>query len=230
MKLFHIVETTVTIRTSTTSPSAESTVASTGSTVKTSATDPSTSSAPILSSTLLSTTVATSESTTLGRTSTLTTTKRCEEMQAVDEETSKKIIVKPVDVPEKEKPDFQPTSNTGISFAEYDRRPTIVVPFGTPAEVQSVTIPRDKTPNANVERFQVTFYAPEGNKINDRPIPSSSSPKDDKSKPSTVDFTQIPSNRLVSRVEITITDTTNEQSPKGVVLDIKACTEMTTGK
>ena len=230
MKLFHIVETTVTIRTSTTSPSAENTVVSTGSTVKTSATDPSTSSAPILSSTSLSTTVATNEGTTLGRTSTLTTTKRCKEMQAVDEETSKKIIVKPVDVPEKEKPDFQPTSNTGISFPEYDRRPTIVVPFGTPAEVQSVTIPRDKTPNANVERFQVTFYAPDGNKINDRPIPSSSSPKDDKSNPSTVDLTQIPSDRLVSRVEITITDTTNEQSPKGVVLDIKACTEMTTGK
>ena len=159
-----------------------------------------------------------------------TTTKRCEEMQAVDEETSKKIIVTPVDVPLKEKPEFQPTSNKGVSFSEYQKRPTITVTFGTPAEVQSVTIPRDQTPNANVERFEVTFYASDGSKINNRPIQSSTSPKDNKKIPATVDSTQIPSEKKVSRVEITIISTTNERSPKGVVLDIKACTEMSTGK
>ena len=151
-------------------------------------------------------------------------------MQAVDEETSKKIIVTPVDIPLKEKPEFQPTSNKGVSFPEYQKRPTITVSFGTPAEVQSVIIPRDKTPNANVERFEVTFYAPDGSKINEKPIQSSTSPKDDNKKPATVDSIQIPSDRKVSRVEITIISTTNERSPKDVVLDIKACTEMSTGE
>ena len=150
-------------------------------------------------------------------------------MQAVDEETSKKIVVKPVDVPEKERQEFQPTSTKGVSFPEYEKTPTIIVKFDKPAEVQSVTLPRDKTPNANVERFEVTFYAPDGSKINDRPIPSSSSPKDDKTKPATLDSTQIPSDQRVSRVEITIISTTNEQSPKGVTLDIKACVETQAG-
>ena len=138
--------------------------------------------------------------------------------------------MKPVDVPEKEKREFQPTSNQGVSFPEYDRNPTIIVFFGKPAEVQSVTIPRDKTPNANVERFEVTFYSSEGNKISNNPIVSSSSPKDDKTKPATVDSTQIPTERQVSRVEITVISTTNEQSPKGVILDIKACVEIKPGK
>ena len=151
-------------------------------------------------------------------------------MQAVDEETSKKITVTPIDVPQKEKPEFQSNSNKGVSFPEYEKRPTITVNFGTPAEVQSVTIPRDKTPNANVERFEVTLYAPDGSKINEKPIQSSTSPKDDNKKPAIVDSTQLPSDRKVSRVEITIISTTNERSPKGVVLDIKACTEMATGK
>jgi hypothetical protein len=159
-----------------------------------------------------------------------TTTKRCEEMQAVDEETSKKITVTPIDVPQREKPDFQPSSNKGVSFPEEQKRPTITVNFGKPAEVQSVTIPRDKTPNANVQRFEVTFYAPDGSKINERPIQSSTSPKDDNKKPASVDSSQIPSDRKVSRVEITIISTTNDRSPKGVVIDIKACTEMSTGK
>ena len=150
-------------------------------------------------------------------------------MQAIDEETSKKIVVTPIDVPQKEKPEFQPTSNKGVSFPEYEKRPTITVTFGTPAEVQSVTIPRDQTPNANVERFEVTFYAPDGSKINEKPIQSSTSPKEDTKKPASLDSTKIPSDRKVSRVEITIISTTNERSPKGVVLDIDACTEMTTG-
>ena len=151
-------------------------------------------------------------------------------MQAVDEQTSKKIVVKPVDISENQKPEFQPTSTKGVSFSDYDKTPTIIVFFGRPAEVQSVTIPRDKTPNANVERFLVTFYSPEGNKINDKPIESSSSPKDDTKKPATVDSAQIPSDRRVSRIEITIISTTNEQSPKGIILDIKACVETIPGK
>ncbi len=159
-----------------------------------------------------------------------TTTKRCEEMQAVDEETSKQITVTPTDVPQNEKPEFQPTSNQGVSFPANEKTPTIIVHFGKPAEVQSITIPRDKTPGANVQQFEVTFYSPNGKKINDQPIPSTSSPNDDKNKPAHLGSTQIPSNTPVSRVEITIIDTTNGESPKGVILNIKACTEITTGK
>ena len=151
-------------------------------------------------------------------------------MQAVTAETSKTIVVKPVDVSEKDKSEFQPTSSKGVSFPASEKTPTITVTFGKPAEVQSVTIPRDKTPNANVERFEVTFYSPDRSKINDKPIQSSVSPIGDNKKPARVDVTDIPSDRPVSRVEITIISTTDGNSPKGVVLDIKACTEMTTGK
>jgi hypothetical protein len=167
--------------------------------------------------------------TTSALTTTTTTTKRCEEMQAVNEAVSKQIIVTPTDVPQEQKPAFQPTSNQGVSFPENERTPTIIVHFGKPAEVQSVTIPLDKTPNANVEQFQVTFYSPEGKQINDKPILSSSSPNYDNTKPAHLDSSQIPSNTPVSRLEITVIQTTDNQSPKGVILDIKACTEITTG-
>ncbi|CAF4417233.1 unnamed protein product, partial [Adineta steineri] len=56
----------------------------------------------------------------------------------------------------------------------------------------------------------------------------SSSLKGD-NKPPTVTSSQIPTNKLVSYVVITIENTTDNQSPKGVVLDIKACTEATAG-
>ena len=158
-----------------------------------------------------------------------TTTNRCEEMQAVDEAVSKLITVKPNELPIGENINFQPTSEQGVSFDDNDRTPTITVYFGKPAEVHSVTIPRDKTPNGNVQQFEVTFYSPDGNKINDEPILSNSSPKEDKSKPAELDSTQVPSNTPVSRLEITIVSTTDGESPKGVVLDIKACTEATTG-
>ena len=158
-----------------------------------------------------------------------TTTKRCVEMQAVDEAVSKNIVVHPVDVPKDDKTEFQPTSKQGVSFPTDEKTPNITVTFGTPAEVQSVTIPRDKTPNANVEQFEVTFYSPEGKKINDKPVLSSSSAKDDKSQPAHLDSNQIPSNTPVSRLDITIVRTTDSQSPKGVILEINACTEGTTG-
>jgi hypothetical protein len=151
-------------------------------------------------------------------------------MQAVDEQTSKQITVTPTDVPQNEKPEFQPTSNQGVSFPADEKTPTIIVHFGKPAQVQSITIPRDKTPRANVQQFEVTFYSPNGEKINDQPIPSSSSPNNDQNKPAHLGYTQIPSHTPVSRVEITVLYTTNGESPKGVVLDIKACTEITTGK
>ncbi len=157
------------------------------------------------------------------------TTKRCQEMQAVDEATSKQITVTPRDIPKEDKTEFQPTSTRGVSFPENETKPIITVHFGKPAEVQSVTIPIDKTPGANVEQFEVTFYSPEGNKINDKPIKSTSSPKDDNTKPAHLDTTQIPSNTPVSRLEIKVVETTDNKSPKGVVLDIKACTEMPTG-
>ncbi|CAF2527114.1 unnamed protein product [Rotaria sp. Silwood2] len=157
-----------------------------------------------------------------------TTTKICEEMQAVDEAVSKKITVKPNELPRGENIKFQPTSQQGVSFDKNDLKPIITVHFDKPAPVQSVTLPRDKTPNGNVEQFEVTFYSPDGNKINDIPILSNSSPKEDKSKPAELNSTQIPSNTPVSRIEITIIHTTDDESPKGVVLDIKACAEVTT--
>ncbi|CAF4878400.1 unnamed protein product, partial [Rotaria sp. Silwood2] len=42
-------------------------------------------------------------------------------------------------------------------------------------------------------------------------------PKEDKSKPAELNSTQIPSNTPVSRIEITIIHTTDDESPKGVV-------------
>jgi hypothetical protein len=150
-------------------------------------------------------------------------------MQAVNEVISKQITVTPTDIPKEEKPEFQPTSTIGVSFPANELQPVITVHFGKPAQVQSVTIPRHTTPGANVEQFEVTFYSPNGDKINDKPILSSSSPKDDNKKPAHVGFTQLPSNTPVSRVEIFIVHTTDDKSPKGVVLDIKACTETTTG-
>ncbi|CAF4695603.1 unnamed protein product, partial [Rotaria sp. Silwood2] len=136
--------------------------------------------------------------------------------------------VKPNELPRGENVKFQPTSQQGVSFDKNDLKPIITVHFDKPAPVQSVTLPRDKTPNGNVEQFEVTFYSPDGNKINDIPILSNSSPKEDKSKPAELNSTQIPSNTPVSRIEITIIHTTDDESPKGVVLDIKACTEGTT--
>ena len=77
-----------------------------------------------------------------------TTTKQCEEMEAVDEAVSKKIEVTPRDLPKGQNVDFQPTSDKGVSFPEDQKKPTIVVKFDKPADVQSVTLPRDKTPGA----------------------------------------------------------------------------------
>jgi hypothetical protein len=151
-------------------------------------------------------------------------------MQAVNEAISKQITVTPTDIPEEQKTSFQPTSTEGVSFPENERKPTITVHFGKPAEVQSVTIPRDKTTDANVQQFEVTFYSPDENKINDKPILSNSSPKDDNNKPAHLHSTQIPSNTPVSRLEITVVQTSDDRSPKGVVLDIKACTDITAGQ
>jgi hypothetical protein len=150
-------------------------------------------------------------------------------MQAVTLLVSKKITVTPTELPKGENIEFQPTSSRGVSFPQDEKTPTINVYFGTPAEVRSVTIPLDKTPSANVQQFEVTFYSPDGNKINKTPILSNSSPKDDKHKPAHLDSTQIPSNTPVSRVEITVIHTTDDKSPKGVILDINACTEAATG-
>jgi hypothetical protein len=158
-----------------------------------------------------------------------TTTPKCDEMQAVDESVSKQITVTPKDLPKGENIEFQVTSTRGVSFPKDERTPTIVVVFGKPALVQSVTIPRDKTDSANVQQFEVTFYSPDGRKINDKPILTNSSPKDDKKNPARLDSSQTPSNKPVARLEITVVRTTDGESPKGVVLDIKACTEAAPG-
>jgi hypothetical protein len=159
-----------------------------------------------------------------------TTTPECEEMQAVDEAVSKQITVTPNELPQGANIEFQPTSKQGVSFPNNDTTPTITVYFGKPAQVQSVTIPRDTTQNANVQQFEVTFYSPDGKKVNNQPILSNSSPKDDKYLPAGLDSTQIPSNTHVSRLEITVLNTTDGHSPKGVVLDIQACSEARAGK
>ncbi len=159
-----------------------------------------------------------------------TTTIECAEMQAVDEAVSKLITVTPNELPEGANVDFQPTSKQGVSFPNNDTTPTITVHFGKPAQVRSVTIPRDTTQNANVQQFEVTFYSPQGKKINNQPILSNASPKDDKYLPAGLDASQIPSNTPVSRLDITVLKTADSQSPKGVVLDIQACTKAGAGK
>jgi hypothetical protein len=151
-------------------------------------------------------------------------------MQAVDENVNKNIVVLPNPLPQGDNIDFQITSPKGVSFPDNDRNPTIVVQFGQPAEVQSLTIPRDKTNGANVLQFQVVFYSPNGNKINEIPIESNLSPEEDKTKPAHLDSTQIPSATHISRIDITVTKTINDDSPKGVVLDVKACTKTRTRK
>ncbi len=151
-------------------------------------------------------------------------------MQAVDENVSTNIVVLPNPLPNGHNIDFQITSPKGVSFPDNDRKPTIVVNFDHPAEVQSVTIPRDKTNGANVLQFEVVFYSPKGDKINETPIESNLSPKGDETTPAHLDSTQIPSTSLVSRIDITVIQTTNDESPKGVVLDVKACTKSRTRK
>lgn len=151
-------------------------------------------------------------------------------MQLVDESVATKITLTPSELPASEKVEFRPSSTRGVSFPENDRAPTIIVELVEPAEVQSITIPRDKTPDANVQQFEATFYAPNGQKINDRPIVTKVSPNNDKSQPAQLDTSQTPSNTLVSRIEITIVRTTDAESPKGVILDIKACTHPRTRK
>ena len=151
-------------------------------------------------------------------------------MQAVDEGVSKKITVTPNELSPGKNVEFQPTSPTGVSFPADQKTPTITVKFDKPAEVQSVTLPRDKPSGGNVEQFNVTFYSPDGKKINDEPISSSVSPKDDKTKPATIDSSKIPPSGDISRIDITVVKTTDGESPKGVVLDIKACVESIIGK
>jgi hypothetical protein len=175
-------------------------------------------------------TVAGQTSGSLGTTSvtSFTTTEHCEQMQAVDENVSKNIIVQPNPLLQGDNIDFQITSSKGVSFPDNDRKPTIIVKFDQPAEVQSVTIPRDKTNGANVLQFEVVFYSPKGDKINEIPIESNLSPEGDKTTPAHLDSTQIPSTSPVSRIDITVIETINDESPKGVVLDINACTKART--
>jgi hypothetical protein len=151
-------------------------------------------------------------------------------MQAVDEAVSKQITVTPNELPQGANIDFQLTSKQGVSFPNNDTTPTITVHFRKTAKVRSVIIPRDTTQNANVQQFEVTFYTLDGKKVNSQPILSNTSPKDDKYLPAGLDSTQTPSNTPVSRLEITVLSTTDGQSPKGVVLDIQACTEARPGK
>ena len=146
-------------------------------------------------------------------------------MQVVDELVGEKIVVTPNELPERENIKFLVTSICGVSFPKDDRTPTIIVQLREPVKVQSVTIPRDKTPYANVQQFEVTFYSPVGSKINARPILTHACLEGDQNNPPGLHSTQIPSNIPVARLEIRILHTTDGESPKGVILDIKACAE-----
>ncbi|CAF3800944.1 unnamed protein product, partial [Rotaria sordida] len=157
-----------------------------------------------------------------------TTMKTCEETQVVNESVSKKITVTPNGLPNGVNIEFQLASTSGVSFPNDQKTPQINVHLNEPQRIQSIAIPRDKTVNGNVEQFEVTFYSPDEKKINDNPILSNPSSKENKSKPAELDSTQIPRDRPVLRIEITIVKTTDSTSPKGVVLDIKACTEAIT--
>jgi len=159
-----------------------------------------------------------------------TTPKKCDEMPAIDEQTARHITVSPTDLPESQKVSFQPTSPNGVSFPADETTPTITINFGKPAEVQSVVVPRDKTPNANVEQFEVTFYSTDGQKINPQPVKSTISPSTDTKTPASLNPQDIPSDKPVSRLDIKVLNTTDGQSPKGVILDIKACTEISSSK
>ena len=150
-------------------------------------------------------------------------------MQAVTEALIKQITILPNDLPKEEYIKFLPTSHQGVTFSDSNKTPTITVNFDKPAQVQSITIPRNQTPNANVQQFEVTFYSPDGNKINTVPISSNTSPKQDNTSPAHVDLSQIPSNQPVSRLDIKVVQTTDDRPPSGVILNIKACTEPTTG-
>ena len=175
------------------------------------------------------TTLSTVSGPTTGST-TATTLKKCDEMPAIDEQTARQITVTPTDLPKSEKVSFQPTSPNGVSFPSNETTPTITVNFGKPAEVQSIVLPRDKTPNANVEQFEATFYSPDGQKINEQPIKSTLSPANDTSTPASLNSQDIPSDKPLSRIDIKIVNTTDDQSPKGVILDIKACTEISSSE
>ena len=192
----------------------------------------STSEGATILSTLIQTTPASNASVTKSstQTPTATTIKQCEELQTVDQSTIKNITTTPTDLSDAEKAAFQPTSSQGVSFSFNNRAPTILIELVQPLEIQSITIPRDKTPSANVQQFEITFYSPDNKKINNRPIVTDLSPREDKTKPATLDASRIPSNVPVSRLEITIVLTTDSESPKGVILDIKICKEPMSSK
>ena len=158
-----------------------------------------------------------------------TTTEECQEMQAVDKFVSEKITVTPHELPKGENTEFQSTSTRGVSFREDDKTPIITVYFEKGAKVRSVTIVLTRIPNANVQQFSITFYSRGDKKINEKPILSNLSPKDDKNQPAHLDSTQIPPHIYVYKVVITLLRTTDNKSPKGVTLDIIACTEASTG-
>ena len=159
-----------------------------------------------------------------------TTTRRCEEIEVIDETVSKRITVIPDVVSETEKVLFQVTSGVGVSFPADVLKPTIVVNFDELTEIQSITIPRHGNKSGNVEQFEVNFYSITGSPLNDRPILSSSSSEQDETNPAQVHSTQIPAHTLVSRVAIDILSTTDGKSPTSVMLQIKSCTKPRTGE
>ncbi|CAF4321454.1 unnamed protein product, partial [Rotaria sordida] len=158
-----------------------------------------------------------------------TTPKQCEEMQAIDGNVSKQITTSSDKLPKSENTKFEPTSTEGVSFDAQNPRPTITVHFGRFATIRSIRLPRNKTRNGNVKQFQVTLYSPDESKINDKPILSNPTSEQDESKPAELNSNQIPADKLVSSLDITIVDTTNGEYPKGVILDIQACTQVVTG-
>ena len=179
-----------------------------------------TSSAPTLWSapTSISTSDRTSPTTTIKE---KPTEASCHEVQVVNKAVSNAISVVPHDVPQEQKTQFRVTSTLGVSLREL--RSTIVIHLKHPLRITAIRIPRDKTPGANVRQFTVKLYSADGLLINAEPLKSNKSPRDDPTTPATLHFTQILRGALLSRLEITIERTTDEQPPRGVILDIKAC-------
>ena len=161
--------------------------------------------------------------------SNFTTAKQCEETQVIDDVVSTNIIVIPDVINATEKVRFQVTPNGGVSFPQDVLTPTLIVKLDELTEINSISIPRQGSQNTNVEQFQANFYFSNGSLLNERPILSSSSPQQDTTSPARVDSTQIPSNTFITRIELQIISTTDNQSPKSVMLNIISCTQPRTG-
>ena len=138
--------------------------------------------------------------------------------------------MKPKQLPVGQSVNFQPSSQEGVSFADDNLTPTIVVPFDKAVAIHSIRIPIERTPNANVEEFKVALYSVDGDIINKEPMWSTLVSREDNAKAAEVVLTKSQWRVPVSVLEITIIRTSDDRSPRGVVLDVKACVNDLAGR